>query len=55
MLVTVCPKCGSTHIRRSQRRGFVERWLSLLLGYFPFRCDTCERRFYLRASGLKPD
>lgn len=36
--------------RRSRRRGTYERTLSLL-GLFPWRCQTCEARFF---AGLVP-
>lgn len=39
-----CPKCRSESIRRSSRKGLIERLLSLAYVY-PFRCQRCERRF----------
>jgi len=37
-----CPKCSSTAHTRSRRRALEY----LLLGLRPFRCLTCQRRFY---------
>jgi hypothetical protein len=39
-----CPKCGSTRVGRTHRKGIIERLMSL--GYvYPFRCQVCHRRF----------
>jgi predicted Zn-ribbon and HTH transcriptional regulator len=40
----VCPKCQSTRISRSRRRGLVE-WLVRIIRLYPFRCDHCGHRF----------
>jgi len=40
-----CPRCGSTNVRRSHRRGFLERALFQLLGLRPYRCEDCDERF----------
>jgi proteasome lid subunit RPN8/RPN11 len=45
----VCPKCGSRHIRRSQRMHLVER-LRGALGYYPYRCQECLSRSFIRRS-----
>jgi len=41
-----CPRCQSEGIRRSKRRGFVERGPLTLVFLRPFRCKHCERRFF---------
>jgi hypothetical protein len=41
-----CPRCQSEGIRRSKRRGFVERGPLTLVFLRPFRCKRCERRFF---------
>jgi predicted Zn-ribbon and HTH transcriptional regulator len=41
-----CPHCRSEQIRRSQRRGFVERGPLTLLSVKPFRCKDCRHRFF---------
>lgn len=41
-----CPRCKSEGIRRSKRRGFVERGPLTLVLLRPFRCKHCERRFF---------
>ena len=40
----VCPGCGSKLLRRSMRRTFKDRLLSLL-GRWPYRCQMCHHRF----------
>lgn len=40
----LCPKCRSQDVRRSRRRGAVDRVLGLAAIY-PFRCQRCDRRF----------
>jgi hypothetical protein len=40
----LCPKCQSTRIFRSRRRGLVE-WPLRTVRLYPFRCDRCDRRF----------
>jgi len=41
-----CPRCQSEGIRRSKRRGFVERGPLSLVFLRPFRCKRCERRLF---------
>ena len=40
-----CPRCGSTRVYCSHRRGLLERWLSLV-GLKIRRCHACNLRFY---------
>jgi len=42
-MTIACPRCSSTDVRRSRRR-VVEHVLSLL-GFYPYRCWGCMRRF----------
>jgi hypothetical protein len=41
-----CPVCTSTAVRRSTRRGFVERIWFRLAFVWPYRCDNCDSRFW---------
>lgn len=41
-----CPRCQAAGIRRSKRRGFIERGPLTLVFLRPFRCKHCERRFF---------
>jgi transposase-like protein len=47
---TACPRCGSSWIGRSYRSGLIERHVLRAFGFSPYRCDSCDRRFYLRCS-----
>jgi hypothetical protein len=40
-----CPLCDSARVRRSYRRGFLERVLFRILSLWPYRCDACDVRF----------
>jgi DNA-directed RNA polymerase subunit RPC12/RpoP len=40
-----CPYCGSADIRRSRKHGLGET-PKMLLGVYPFRCLTCQERFF---------
>lgn len=40
-----CPQCDSPRVRRSYRRGFVERVLFRVLFVWPYRCDGCDVRY----------
>jgi predicted RNA-binding Zn-ribbon protein involved in translation (DUF1610 family) len=41
-----CPNCESEAIRRSKRRGFVERVFLRAALVWPYRCDDCDQRFW---------
>jgi hypothetical protein len=43
--VKECPQCESSRVRRSCRRGFLERFLYRILFVWPYRCDACDVRF----------
>jgi len=45
-----CPRCGSTNVRRSHRRGFLERVFLWLRRRRPYRCEACDKRFLLPDS-----
>ena len=49
--VMSCPHCYSVKCHRSLRHGGRD-FLSLLLGRFPWRCERCRKRFYLRKRSL---
>ena len=41
-----CPECGSTTVRRSQMRGFLERGVLRPVGLRAYRCESCDARHY---------
>ena len=38
-----CPRCGSGDVSRSHRK----RLEHLLVGIKPYRCNSCQRRFFI--------
>jgi hypothetical protein len=44
-----CPKCLSSNIRRSKRRGLLESVVSTVTRVRPYRCLSCDSRFFRRA------
>ena len=40
-----CPHCGSATVRRSHRRGVVDRILQMVR-FRPYRCQECYNRFF---------
>jgi len=43
----ICPICQSTDSRRSRRRSLQDYFFSMA-GIVPWRCASCETRFYAR-------
>ena len=41
---TRCSRCGSNSVRRSKRRGVIEKALSIVVR--PYRCRDCDHRFF---------
>jgi hypothetical protein len=41
-----CPNCQSGAIRRSKRRGLVERVFLRVAMVWPYRCEDCDARFW---------
>jgi uncharacterized protein with PIN domain len=44
--VHACPRCESRAIRRSMRKGVVERVFLRMALVWPYRCDDCDVRFW---------
>jgi hypothetical protein len=47
----VCPRCGSKQVRRSHRRGVMERLMTRVLPMQLYRCAGCDHRFAGRRTG----
>ncbi len=47
----ICPYCSSAECYRIGRRGYRD-FSRRLLGMFPWRCEGCRKRFYLRKRSL---
>ena len=37
-----CPGCGENRLFRIQRKGFLQRRIYALFGYYPWKCRRCE-------------
>lgn len=48
----LCPKCGKDFVRRTLRKGTLERVLSVFYVY-PFRCQLCAHRFTRMEPGKR--
>ncbi len=48
-----CPKCGSGHLHRVERKGFLEKRIYSFFGYYPWRCHRCRQKFYLKKRRLR--
>ena len=47
----ICPQCRSAACFRSRRGGVLD-FLGTVVGLRPWRCDTCDRRFYARRVAI---
>ena len=47
---STCPRCRSKKIRRSKKKGALERILAAALTLQPFRCGKCDKRFFRLAE-----
>jgi hypothetical protein len=47
----ICPYCASAECYRIGRRGYRD-FIRRLSGMFPWRCEGCRRRIYLRKRSL---
>jgi predicted Zn-ribbon and HTH transcriptional regulator len=41
-----CPLCRSKRIHRSRRKGNVEEVILAMILVKPFRCESCDHRFF---------
>ena len=37
-----CQKCGSDRVYRVERKGFMQKMIYPLFGYYPWRCKGCR-------------
>jgi predicted RNA-binding Zn-ribbon protein involved in translation (DUF1610 family) len=43
---SLCPNCASHAIRRSRKKGLLERTLLAALFVNPYRCESCDQRYF---------
>jgi hypothetical protein len=53
-----CPHCGTTRVRRVERKGFMQNRIYPMFGLYPWYCRECRtysmlRRRYRRKSNRK--
>jgi len=41
-----CPKCRSERMHKSRRFGIIERKILAVILVRPFRCESCDHRFF---------
>jgi len=41
-----CPVCKKEDVRRTHAKGFLEEKFFALIRLWPYRCQTCSKRFY---------
>src|ERR1700687_2380947 len=41
-----CPRCGRNWVRRSHRKGAIEKIVCALFSVDPFRCEDCDHRYF---------
>ena len=39
--VLTCPACGALKLRRTSRKGFLQRVIYSRFGYYPWECSRC--------------
>jgi predicted Zn-ribbon and HTH transcriptional regulator len=50
-----CPRCRSEQIHRSRRKGIIERRILAMLFVRPFRCVSCDLRFFRWSISVNPN
>jgi hypothetical protein len=50
-----CPECHSAQVHASRRRGLIERKILATIQVRPFRCETCDSRFFRWSYSPKPN
>ena len=48
----ICSKCHTDFVKRSRRAGLTDHLMSLF-SIYPFRCQLCSYRFYLKQKGAR--
>jgi hypothetical protein len=47
-----CTRCGSV-LRRLGRKGFLQRFIFPVFGYYPWECFACRRKWLVRTRGQR--
>lgn len=49
-----CPHCQDKNVRRAHRINLFEKSLGKLLSLHPYRCETCDGRYYILGRRRTP-
>ncbi|HET7841405.1 MAG TPA: hypothetical protein VFM21_07360 [Terriglobia bacterium] len=50
----VCSECQTEEVRRTHRKGPIERWVLPRFSIYPFVCGMCSRRFRAKVHKDQP-
>jgi len=53
LIVMQCPSCGKSGVGRIRREGVVDQ-INRCIGRWPYRCFSCNTRFYHRDRWIAP-
>lgn len=48
-----CPKCSSGHVRREERKGFLEERVYSYFGFYPWQCYKCRHKFLYKKRRMR--
>ncbi len=48
-----CPSCKTKSLRRVSRKGFWQKHILTLFGYYPWECITCRKVYRFRERGVR--
>lgn len=48
-----CPDCGSRHLRRLPRQGFLQQKVLPFFGYYPWECPICRETKFFKKRGKR--
>ncbi len=50
----ICTDCQTNEVRRTHRKGLIERWVLPRFSIYPFICGMCYRRFRAKVRKDQP-
>ena len=50
-----CPRCGAERIHQSRRIGLIEKRVLATFLMRPFRCESCDHRFFRWSISANPN
>jgi hypothetical protein len=49
----MCPACRTQTLRRTERKGFMQRLIYAGFGYYPWKCSTCKSIQLIKNRGRR--